>query len=126
MFKSINHSQIVLRLALALVFLWFGADKFLHPAYWLNAWVPREILSFISRFRISGTEFVYINGIFEVLVGISLTLNIFLDFFSLLAFLFLASTLLFHGLNEVLVRDIALMGGFLALLVWPKRPSFRG
>ncbi len=122
MFTSTKCSNLFLKIGLATVFLWFGLDKFFHPQYWLNAWVPQGLLSFLARLGTSGIQFVYVNGIFEVLVGVSLLIGVLTRFFSLLAIVFLAVVIFTVGLSEVTVRDIGLIGGFASLLIWPERP----
>ncbi len=121
MFQSLKYSNLLLRLALAVVFFWFGIDKFFHPDYWVNAWVPQSVSAFAANFRISPVDIIYMSGVFEVLVGTSLVTNIFIAFFSSLAVLFMASIMFFHGFSEVLVRDIGLEGAFLALMFWPRQ-----
>ncbi|MDO8495577.1 MAG: DoxX family membrane protein [bacterium] len=122
MFTSSKVSGWILRIGLAAVFLWFGADKFIHPNYWLNAWVPDWAVSFLGRFKVTGSQFVYFNGVFEVIVGLSLLTNLFSKFFSFLAILFLISVITMNGINEITVRDIGLIGGLGAILFWPPRP----
>ncbi len=121
MFTSSRVSNWVLRIGLAAVFLWFGVDKFLHPTYWLNAWVPGWALSFVGKFGVTGSQLVYFNGVFEVLVGLSLLINFGSKLFSFLAILFLATVVAINGINEVMARDLGLIGGFLAILFWPER-----
>ena len=119
MFTSLRFSYLALRLGLAAVFLWFGIDKMFHPAYWLNAWVPQGVQSVISKFDFGGTQFVYLNGIFEILVGLSMMTGVFTKLFAALATVFLISILIFVSLSEVTVRDFAMIGGFLAVFFWP-------
>lgn len=121
MFQSLRYSNIFLRLGLAAVFIWFGVDKFLNPQYWLSSWIPQSALSVASKVGVSGIDFVYASGVFELLVGASVLSNIFVKVFSVLALIFLITVLLTFGISEVLIRDIGLMGGFLALLFWPER-----
>ena len=116
-----KYSNWALRIGLAVVFLWFGIDKFFHPVYWINAWIPAGVLSFISKFGISDIQFTYLNGVFEVVVGFSLITGIFSKIFSYLAVAFLVSIILFVGFNEVIVRDISMIGGLLAIALWPER-----
>ncbi len=120
MFQSLGYSNLFLRLGLAAVFIWFGVDKFLHPEYWLNAWIPQSVLSLASKVGISGMDVVYASGVFELLVGASVLSNIFIKIFSVLALVFLVTVLFTFGVSEVLIRDIGLMGGFLSLLFWPE------
>lgn len=113
-------SYLILRLSLAFVFLWFGIDKFIHPNYWINAWIPAWFVRILNNFGIEVLSFIYINGIFEVTVGISFILNLFLKVIGFFAVLFLIAVILTNGLNEITVRDIGLFGGILTLLFWPK------
>lgn len=119
MFSSSRFSYLVLRLGLAAVFLWFGIDKMFHPAYWLNAWMPKQVIEILSGFNVSGIQFIYFNGIFEILVGLSLVTGVFTKFFSVLAVFFLAGVLFFVGISEITIRDFGLIGGFLAIILWP-------
>lgn len=119
MFTSSRYSYLALRLGLATVFLWFGIDKMFHPGYWLNAWVPQEIQSLVSKLNLNGVQFIYLNGIFEILVGLSLVTGVFMKFFSVVAIIFLAGVLVFVGISEVTIRDFAMIGGFVAVALWP-------
>ncbi len=121
MMSSLRYSQLALRIGLAAVFFWFGIDKFIHPHYWIDAWVPGGVISFFDRFGLSDVNLVYLVGIFELLVGTSLLSMLFIRFFSLAAVGFLAAITIVHGPNETLVRDIGLAGGLLALSFWPDR-----
>ena len=119
MIGSLKYSNLFLRLGLAAVFIWFGVDKFLNPQYWLSAWVPQNILALASKIGISGLDIVYTSAVFELLVGASILSNIFIRIFSVLALIFLITVLFTFGINEVIVRDFGLIGGFLSLLFWP-------
>ena len=121
MFQSFRYSNIFLRLGLAFVFLWFGIDKFFDPTYWLQAWVPQSVSHYALNWGIQPNDLVYAVGVFETLVGISLLGNLFVPLFSGLAIIFLLAITLFHGFNEVIVRDVGLIGGLLSLLVWPRQ-----
>ena len=125
MFQSLRYSNLILRLSLAIVFFWFGIDKFFHPDYWVNAWVPQAVSLFMANFNIRPVDIIYVSGVFEVLVGTSLVANIFIAPFSLLAVLFMISIMFFNGFNEVLIRDIGLIGAFLSLFFWPQQRKYR-
>lgn len=119
MFTSARYSYLVLRLGLAAVFLWFGVEKMLYPTYWFDAWVPQGARSLIAWANLSGQQFIYLNGIFEILTGLSLATGVFTKLFATLAAIFLIVVLIFVGISEVTIRDIGLIGGFLAVLLWP-------
>jgi len=109
-----------LRVSLAFVFLWFGIDKFFHPSYWLNAWVPASVIHLAGLAHVGPNTIVYAIGLFELLTGISLLANIYIGFFASLSVLFLLIIPFFQGFNEIIVRDIALIGALLSLIFWPK------
>ena len=121
MIFSTKYSYLVLRFGLAIVFFWFGVDKFLHPDYWLQAWVPDWVLTMIQSLGVTGTQFIIINGIFEVLIGLSLVTGVFMRLFSAVGILFLIGITLFLGVTEITVRDIGIVGGLLAIFLWPER-----
>lgn len=121
MLRSLRHSYLVLRLGLAFVFLWFGIDKFIHPQYWIDAWLPSSVVFALQDVGLSDRNLMYLNGIFEILVGTSLISTVFIRFFSVAAGVFLVSVMVFHGFNEILIRDIGLLGGLLAVALWPDR-----
>ena len=122
--SSLKLSNLFLRLGLAAVFIWFGIDKFINPQYWLNAWIPQSYLALASRVGISGLEIVYASGIFELLVGASVLSNVFIKIFSALALIFLIVIVSTFGINEIIARDIGLIGGFLALFFWPENRRY--
>lgn len=59
-----------------------------------------------------------------MIAGISFLANMYVGVFGTLAIIFLVSMPFFQGFNEVIVRDIGLIGALLALVSWP-RPRFR-
>lgn len=121
MLTSLRYSQLMIRIGLAVVFFWFGIDKFIRPEYWVTAWVPGNIISLLGQVGLSGKDFIYLNAIFEILVGTSLISGMFMRLFSLLGAVFLVAVAVIHGLDVVIVRDVGLVGGLLALVFWPKR-----
>ena len=64
------------------------------------------VVTFLAKFGVSAIQFIFLNGVFEVLVGLSLVTGFFEDF-SLLAML-PSSIFIFIGINEVTVRDFGL------------------
>lgn len=119
MYASSKLSNLILRLGLAAVFLWFGIDKFIRPEYWLNAWVPQWALTILSHLSLGGTQFILITGVFEILVGLSLLSNVLVPLFSSLAVIFLIAVIFASGLTEVTVRDMGLIAGLVSLFFWP-------
>ena len=83
-----------------------------------------DFFNIASKINISGLDIVYAGGVFELLVGASVFSNIFIKPFSILAIVFLTMVLFTFGISEILVRDVGLIGGFLALIFWPERRRF--
>lgn len=126
MFHSLRASHLALRIGLALVFLWFGADKFIHPQYWADAWLPRNIADLTVRMGMSVRDLMFLNGIFEVLVAVSLVSGFFIRTFASLGAAFLLTVFAVHvrGATEVVIRDVGLFGGLAALILWPERTGW--
>ncbi len=120
MFTSAKYSFLILRLSLAVVFLWFGINRFVHPAYWANIFEMHQISYLFKMISLSGTQLMYLAGIFEVLVGLSLVTGVFIKFFSFLAVIFLLSTIYFISGNNMAISNLGLAGGFGALIFWPE------
>ena len=104
MIYSSKYSYIVLRVGLAAVFFWFGIDQFIHPVFWLHASVPP-----------------YIQGVLEILIGLSLLTGVFTRFFSLLGILYLIVVILMNGFYFLSVPSLGLIGGLLSIFLWPER-----
>ncbi|OHB16831.1 MAG: hypothetical protein A2913_00635 [Parcubacteria group bacterium RIFCSPLOWO2_01_FULL_40_65] len=106
------------------VFLWFGIDKFINPEYWVNAWLPSWFQGILAGLGIENLNFIYINGISEIVIGLGFLFNLFIKLFAFLTILFLLFVIFSFGLNEVTVRDVGLIGAALALLFWNGRKKF--
>ncbi len=118
--RSLKYSNIILRVSLALVFVWFGVDKFFHPQYWLTVWVPSSVVNLVGHIGLSGTHIVYSIAVFEILTAISLAADMFVPIFASAAVVFLAVLPFFYGFNEIIVRDFGIIGALLALVFWPR------
>ena len=121
MAQALKYPQLVLRIGIAVVFLWFGIDKFIHPQYWLDAWVPTWVQSTVGAIHLGPHNFVILTGMFEVFVGLSLATGFFMRLFAAAGALFLAGIVVIHGLPLDLARDIGLISGLVALSLWPER-----
>ncbi len=121
MYKSLHASQMSIRIGLAVVFLWFGVNKFIQPQYWVDAWMPQWAQHAAQVIGMSATDVIFLNGIFEVLVAVSFVTGFFTRAFAMAAIVFLGAILAIHGLDEVMVRDIGLIAALVALVIWPER-----
>ena len=94
----------ILRIGLALVFLWFGLNQIIKPADWVG-YIPDWVAN-LSPFSV--TTLVYLNGAFEIIFGTALFLGFFTRIAALLLFLHIADITLTVGLDAVGVRDFGL------------------
>lgn len=109
-----NFGIIVLRIALAFVFLWFGFSQISDAAMW-TSFVPTWATAITS----AGT-LVYINGIFEIIAGSLLAFGIIPRYVAALLGLHLIIISTSLGLTAVGVRDIGLGLATLALALLGK------
>lgn len=121
MYQSLYSSQLAIRIGLAAVFLWFGINKFIQPHYWIDAWMPQWAQHAGQAIGMSPLNAIFLIGIFEVLVAISLATGFFMRGFAAAAIVFLLIILATEGINEVVVRDIGLIAALVALVIWPER-----
>ena len=107
----------LLRIGLALVFLWFGTEQLINPGNW-TGYVP----DIASKFFLSTTQIVLINGLFEVIASVLLLINVYAWIAALLLGLHMLGISLSIGINPIGVRDIGISVGTLALaLLSPKK-----
>jgi hypothetical protein len=59
-----QYAAPLLRISMALVFLWFGASQVLSPMRWVS-YIPE----FLILFGLSDVVLVYINGVFEIIIN---------------------------------------------------------
>lgn len=106
-------SFLCLRIGLGIVFLWIGIDIFRHTETWIG-FIPTDVPLGLSR-----TLAVQLTGLFDVAIGLLLMMGAFLKVVALLACAHILVVLGTQGINAVLIRDVGLLGGALALFFWP-------
>lgn len=99
-----NTAPPVLRIGLALVFIWFGIQQLSDASVWLS-YVPDFVVS-ISHVTV--TTLVHFNGAFEVVFGLALLLGFFTRTTALLLALHMADIALIVGFTSIGVRDFGL------------------
>lgn len=121
MFQSAHSSQLAVRIGLAFAFLWFGLDKFTHPQAWIHVWLSLPVGDFFTRLHIGASDVANIVGLAEVLVGLSLATGFFARMFASVGIGILLVSILLHGMAAPLSYHVALMGGLVAVIIWPER-----
>ncbi len=121
MFQSHYYSHLFLRMGLAIVFLWLGIEKFMEPHSWIGSTTPQWIIHTADVLGMSATNVFVLTGIFEVLVATSLITAFFEQWFAPAGALFLAASIVVTGFSSIAAYDIGIIGGLLALMLWPQR-----
>jgi len=106
-----QYSMLILRLALAATFLWFGWHAVRDPAsaqMWLAPWVGALPL-------VGSSTFLSLFGVFELVIGAMLVLGICLRVAGLLAAASLLAIIINLGWGEIALRDIVLLAAGLAV-----------
>ena len=101
--KYKQYAPAILRVALALVFLWFGLNQVFNSEFWIS-WLPQ----FVYSLPIAPTTLVLINGTFEVIFGGLLLLGLFTRVTAFLFFIHLLVIGFNLGYNDIAIRDLGL------------------
>lgn len=101
--KFSRYSPLILRTAIAIVFLWFGFSQLKNPAQW-----ARMLPSYALSLGMSVNSLIYLHGIFEIVFAILLLLGFYTRFASLLLGLNLLHIVFIVGYGPIGARDLAL------------------
>ena len=112
----------ILRIAMAITFLWIGVLILQQPEAWggyIQPWAADLLPVSLKLAMITA-------GIMDILVAIFLLLNIWVWHAAVLGSLHLIMILTVSGINAITVRDIGLLGATLALALhtWPDNLFF--
>lgn len=102
--KISSYSPVVLRIGIALVFLWFGTNQFIDT----NAWIGFVPDSIVSLSGLSTATLVHLNGIFEIVFGVALLLGFFTRYAAFLLALHILDITYIVGFDAIGVRDFGL------------------
>jgi uncharacterized membrane protein YphA (DoxX/SURF4 family) len=112
----------ILRVGLAITFLWIGILILQSPEGWgsyIQPWVEKFLPFSIKETMIS-------TAIFDLLVGFLLLIDSYVWIAALLGAVHLIIVLVVSGITEVTVRDIAILAGSVALFFESFPPKFLG
>ena len=114
---KLNKEEIgvyILRLGLAIVFLYFGISQILDQSKWIYLVPDRFFIFYINE--VLKSKLVFINGIFDLIIALSLISGIFIRIFSILGFIHLLSITIFSlGFEPSGIRDLGLAFAMLSL-----------
>ena len=97
------YAPRIIRIGLAIVFLWFSINQIIAPNDWIS-YLP----SWTNNLGITQTTFVLMNAIFELIFGTLLLLGVGTRIVALLLGLHLLGITMSVGYNEIGVRDFGL------------------
>ncbi len=109
-------SPVVLRIGIAVVFLWFGFDQFIHTKDWIG-YVPQSISDMLS---LSATTLVHINGVYEIIFGIALLLGFYTRLSAFMLAIHLLDITYIVGYSSIGVRDFGLSVATIAVFLQGK------
>ena len=121
MIHSERYSHFVLRIGLAIVFLWFGVVMFMKPVGWFGgSFYGSGNIS--AMLRITEQQILYLIGVFEVLVALSLLTKVFIQIFAFLAAVLLVLVIVAQGFTPIGICLIGLAASLLSIALHSERP----
>lgn len=107
----------ILRVGIAITFLWIGILVFQEPEAWglyLQSWAVDILPISLKQAMISA-------ALLDILVGLFLLINVFTWVAAFLGAVHLIIVLITTGINGVTVRDIGLLAAIISIMVftWP-------
>jgi uncharacterized membrane protein YphA (DoxX/SURF4 family) len=99
-----QYSPTILRIGIALVFLWFGTNQIIDPTAWFG-FVPDSISTLTG---ISIAHLVFLNAVFEIIFGTALLFGLFTRLVAFLLFLHILDIAFIVGLDSLGIRDLGL------------------
>lgn len=113
-----SAAPVVLRIGLALVFLWFSYAQLTNAEQWVRL-IPESLTGMTG---LSATTFVYFNGAFELVFGLCLLFGFFTRVVSLLLALHMCHITLVlimgSGIGAISVRDFGLAMASISLFLF--------
>lgn len=114
-----SYGYHIIRVGLAITFLWIGVLIFQDPVGWggyLQSWAQNLLLVPVAQAMLG-------VAVFDIVVGGFLLVGVGVWAASVLATIHLASVLIVSGIDPITVRDIGLLAAAIALAVatWPER-----
>lgn len=119
--KDAELMILVLRLGGGSVFLWFGIDKWIHPEAWFG-YIPDWLWPLTP---VGAEETLILLGILEFAIGAALIVGKYVREAAILAVVQLVGILMIMGANEITIRDVGLIGIYIALIIEDDRRAKR-
>ena len=107
-------APVVLRIGMAIVFLWFGTQQLLHTSMWVGL-IP-ALLTKVSG--LTSSTLVHFNGAFEIVFGLAVLIGYQTRVAALFLGLHLLTITLDVGYGAIGVRDFGLSIASLAVALY--------
>jgi uncharacterized membrane protein YphA (DoxX/SURF4 family) len=102
--KAKQYAPIILRIAMALLFLWFGMSQIIDPSVWVG-FMPNSVVTLTG---LSVTTLVTINATFEIIAGTMLLFGLYTRVIAAILFLHLLDITFVVSLDAIGIRDLGL------------------
>ena len=97
------YAPVIVRIGMSLVFLWFGFNQLVDSQSWLG-WLP----DWAYALPLGPLTLIFLNGLFEVILGGLLLAGLFTRIVAILLSLHLIGIAIAVGYNDVAIRDAGL------------------
>ena len=104
---------LVLRIGLAITFMWVGVMILQSPEAWASYMQPWAA----ALLPLPAVSAIQATAVLDLVIGVFLLIGFFTPLAALLAALHMVSVLVVTGINDVTVRDIGLLGASTALFL---------
>jgi len=98
-----KYAPILARYGVGIVFFLFGILQLINPQSWVS-WLPEFIVN-----NFDPVTFIYVNGIFDLVIGAFLLVGFLTRIVALLGILHLLGVIFSLGFNDISIRDFGLL-----------------
>jgi uncharacterized membrane protein YphA (DoxX/SURF4 family) len=102
--KMALYAPVIVRIGLALVFLWFGSSQIIDTSFW-GGFIPDWV---VNLSHLSATTLVHFNAGFEIVFGLCLLAGYFTRVVAFFLALHLLDIMFTMGYTSIGVRDFGL------------------
>ena len=113
-----KYAPTVLRIGIALVFMWFGFQQFTNPEAWIS-YLPKFVTHITP---LDGYQIILLDGVFELVFASALLLGYYTRFTALILALHLLDITFIVGFDAVGVRDFGLSLATIAIFMFGSSP----
>ena len=106
-------APVVLRIGISGVFLWFGMNQIIDPTSWIG-FIPDSVVNMTG---LTTQTLVYLNALFEIILGSFLLFGFYTRTVALLLALHIADITYIVGLDSIGIRDLGITIATLAIFL---------